>query len=111
MGAMTYGEIVRTLRTARGFTQGELAGLIGEHLGSQTYNQSNLPRIEADEYDVPLSLMQAIAKAFNVTVGDMMSLMDHSAADPQFAQWIRGYRRLNSHQRTALIAMMAAEEA
>ena len=103
---MTFGEVVKQLRKSRGLNQIEFAAQLASRLGEDSYNQSNVSRIENDEYDIPLSSLRAIADVFGLSITDICALMDLSASDPQFSRWLAAYTRLSDRQREAIFDLV-----
>lgn len=100
---MTLGEVIKRLRKQQELTQAQLADLLGERLGLEDYNQSNITRIENNKYDVPLSMLQALSDVFGLSLADITALMEISPQDPQLSSWLAAYKRLTKRQRAAVL--------
>jgi transcriptional regulator with XRE-family HTH domain len=66
-----FGENLRLVRQSRGFSQENVA----EQLGMSA---SGYAKIERGETDIPLSRLEELAKVFDMTVPQLISLTDKS---------------------------------
>ena len=76
--AQLFGERVRAMRLAQGFTQVEF----GERCG---FYQTYLSRVERGQANPTLYAMEVIAKALDVTLFDMFDAMRAASTDPDTA--------------------------
>lgn len=76
--AQLFGERVRAMRLAQGFTQVEF----GERCG---FYQTYLSRVERGQANPTLNAMEVIANALGVTVFDMFEAMRTASTDPETA--------------------------
>ncbi len=97
---------VRRLRTERGWSQGELAEKIGAHL-------THVSRVETGKYTPGLEFVVQAARAFGVTVDDLVSehpdgFEDVHLEDKDLAERLRLLEDLDPRDREALFTVMDA---
>jgi transcriptional regulator with XRE-family HTH domain len=90
---MTIGEKIREIRELKGMTQLELAQKCGYR------DRSTIAKIESGTNDIPRSKLLAIAKALDVTPGELLA----DATDAEFRRLKAYYDALNDNQRKTLV--------
>lgn len=79
---MTTGEIIKNLRTERGWSQEQLAEMMGYS------HKSSINKIEMGKSDLPQSKLVAFAKIFNISPCDLLGIEDcEPASDEQKKEW------------------------
>jgi transcriptional regulator with XRE-family HTH domain len=73
--AARFGELVRRLRTEKGYSQEEFSFRVGLH---QTYVSS----VERGERNVTIGTADRIARALGTTLSSMFSLLEQEHHDP-----------------------------
>ncbi len=74
--AKRFGELVRRLRTEKGYSQEEFAFRVGLH---QTYVSS----VERGERNVTIQTADRIARALGITLSSMFSELERDADEPK----------------------------
>lgn len=103
---MTTGQKIRALRRGQDMTQKELA----EKLGYA--NHSVIVKIEKDEVDLPLSKVNAIARALGVKLSDILGddlKSPQEVTDEQEQEVIKLYRESSPECQNAVLTLLAAQ--
>lgn len=95
---------MRTLRKAKGWSQGDLAERIGAHL-------THISRVETGKYTPGLDFVLKVARAFGISVDTLVSSQGDASAevrieDKDLAERIRLMDSLDSEERRALIVVI-----
>jgi len=97
---------LRRLRTERGWSQGELAEKIGAHL-------THVSRVETGKYTPGLDFVINAARAFGLTVDDLVSehpegFQEVRLEDKELGERLRLLEALDERDREALLTVMDA---
>lgn len=97
---------LRRLRTERGWSQGELAEKIGVHL-------THVSRVETGKYTPGLDFVINAARAFGLTVDELVSehpegFEEVRLEDKEFGERLRLLETLDDRDRKALLTVMDA---
>ena len=65
LDGLTFGELLREHRTAKGWTQEQLSEAVG-------CTRSHIANLELSKSDVPLKTIQRIADAFGISAKDLI---------------------------------------
>ena len=91
---MTIGEKIKEIRELKGMTQLELAQKCGYK------DRSTIAKIESGTNDIPRNKLLAIAKALDVTPGELLA---DAIDDAEFRRLKAYYDTLNDSQRKTLV--------
>jgi transcriptional regulator with XRE-family HTH domain len=97
---------LRKLRTARGWSQGELADRIGAHI-------THISRVETGKYNPGLEFVINAARAFGITVDELVSettdgFREVKLENKELSERLRLLDTLDERDRDALLTVMDA---
>jgi transcriptional regulator with XRE-family HTH domain len=95
---MSVNEKIRSIREAKGLTQGQVAEKAG--ISSSVYGD-----IERGENDPKLSKLQKIAEAFEIQLSELVDLTEKGTVNVSFAR----QQKTNHHQNNVYVGSCAAE--